>query len=121
MLGLGLSYKNKELELYTNFSQNFRSVTFADISIINPAYAINPNIDDEKGFTFDLGFRGNYRRIVSFDSSIFALIYRDRIGFIQKAFRDGNVKSERGNVGNCLLYTSPSPRDLSTSRMPSSA
>ena len=26
-----------------------------------------------------------------------------------------------GLVLNCLLYTSPSPRDLSTSRMPSSA
>jgi Fe(3+) dicitrate transport protein len=103
LLGLGLSYKKRGLELYTNFSQNFRSVTFADISIINPAYAINPNIDDEKGYTFDLGFRGNYRRIVSFDSSIFALIYRDRIGFIQKAFRDGNVKSERGNVGNAQI------------------
>ena len=25
------------------------------------------------------------------------------------------------NIGVCLLYTSPSPRDLSTSRMPSSA
>ena len=25
------------------------------------------------------------------------------------------------NPGDCLLYTSPSPRDLSTSRMPSSA
>ena len=25
------------------------------------------------------------------------------------------------SVGSCLLYTSPSPRDLSTSRMPSSA
>ena len=24
-------------------------------------------------------------------------------------------------IGPCLLYTSPSPRDLSTSRMPSSA
>ena len=24
-------------------------------------------------------------------------------------------------IDNCLLYTSPSPRDLSTSRMPSSA
>ena len=24
-------------------------------------------------------------------------------------------------LGDCLLYTSPSPRDLSTSRMPSSA
>ena len=28
---------------------------------------------------------------------------------------------ERSNKGICLLYTSPSPRDLSTSRMPSSA
>ena len=27
----------------------------------------------------------------------------------------------RGSVYTCLLYTSPSPRDLSTSRMPSSA
>jgi len=27
----------------------------------------------------------------------------------------------RGNAEGCLLYTSPSPRDLSTSRMPSSA
>ena len=26
-----------------------------------------------------------------------------------------------GDASNCLLYTSPSPRDLSTSRMPSSA
>ena len=26
-----------------------------------------------------------------------------------------------GQEGTCLLYTSPSPRDLSTSRMPSSA
>ena len=29
--------------------------------------------------------------------------------------------SEEGMIASCLLYTSPSPRDLSTSRMPSSA
>ena len=29
--------------------------------------------------------------------------------------------ANRGGVISCLLYTSPSPRDLSTSRMPSSA
>ena len=34
-------------------------------------------------------------------------------------FRDAVGSS--ANLGNCLLYTSPSPRDLSTSRMPSSA
>ena len=32
----------------------------------------------------------------------------------------GQIASENQYVG-CLLYTSPSPRDLSTSRMPSSA
>ena len=34
----------------------------------------------------------------------------------------GLVLTENGEyLYNCLLYTSPSPRDLSTSRMPSSA
>ena len=103
LLGLGLSYKTTDSEFYTNFSQNFRSVTFADISIINPAYAINPDIDDEKGFTFDFGVRGNYKKMISYDTSIFALLYKDRIGFVQKVFRDGNVKSERGNVGNAQI------------------
>ena len=31
------------------------------------------------------------------------------------------VDNEKGRFTLCLLYTSPSPRDLSTSRMPSSA
>ena len=34
---------------------------------------------------------------------------------------NATVMSWRGEAGGCLLYTSPSPRDLSTSRMPSSA
>ena len=32
-----------------------------------------------------------------------------------------SFRPTRGRVSGCLLYTSPSPRDLSTSRMPSSA
>ena len=31
------------------------------------------------------------------------------------------IVGESGSGKSCLLYTSPSPRDLSTSRMPSSA
>ena len=34
---------------------------------------------------------------------------------------DGGADDEITLNRNCLLYTSPSPRDLSTSRMPSSA
>ena len=36
-------------------------------------------------------------------------------------FDKGNVSFNFANTTDCLLYTSPSPRDLSTSRMPSSA
>ena len=31
------------------------------------------------------------------------------------------IRSEDGRNGGCLLYTSPSPRDVEESRMPSSA
>jgi len=36
-------------------------------------------------------------------------------------FVDGVRRGEAALYQHCLLYTSPSPRDLSTSRMPSSA
>ena len=40
---------------------------------------------------------------------------------VQAAIADEAVDEARLQISNCLLYTSPSPRDLSTSRMPSSA
>ena len=105
LFGLGVSYKAlRYLEIYSNLSQNYRSVTFADISIINPAYSINPNISDEKGFTFDLGLRGNIKRYISYDTNFFSLFYNDRIGFVQRVYDDGSIKSERGNVGNAVIF-----------------
>ena len=105
LFGLGSSFKpNETFEIYGNVSENYRSVTFSDISIINPAFSINPNISDEKGNTIDLGFRGNIKKLVSFDITLFNLNYKDRIGFAQKAFKDGSVKSERGNIGDATIY-----------------
>ena len=105
LLGLGLSYKpNTSLEAYGNISQNYRSVTFSDINIINPAFAINPDITDEDGFTVDIGLRGNYKSFVSYDVSAFALFYNRRIGFVQKELDDGRVVSERGNIGDAVMY-----------------
>ena len=113
LLGLGLSYKaSHPLEYYSNISQNYRSVTFADISIINPAFSINPNITDEKGYTIDLGIRGKIKKMMSFDLNFFHLSYQNRIGFIQKAFKDGSVKSERENVGDANLSGLESLIDL---------
>ncbi len=105
LLGVGLSYKpNANIELYGNISQNYRSVTFSDINIINPAFSINPDITDERGFTADIGLRGNYKRLISYDLGVFGLFYNDRIGFVQKGLPDGRVTSERGNVGDAVMY-----------------
>jgi len=118
LLGLGTSYKpNDALEIYGNISQNYRSVTFSDISIINPAFSISPDIDDEKGFTADLGFRGNINNIVSYDIGAFGLFYNDRIGFIQRAFGDGSVKTERGNVGDAVMYGIESLIDVNLNKL----
>ena len=105
LLGLGGSLKpNENIEIYSNISENYRSVTFADISIINPAYSINPEISDERGNTIDLGIRGNVKKLISYDLTLFNLNYKDRIGFAQKEFKDGSVKSERGNIGDAIIY-----------------
>ena len=39
----------------------------------------------------------------------------------RKAFAPARIPMPLVHIDTCLLYTSPSPRDLSTSRMPSSA
>ncbi len=105
LFGLGLSYKpNDNLEIYGNISENYRSVTFSDINITNPAFAVNPNITDEEGFTADMGLRGNYNNFVSYDLGVFALSYQGRIGFVQKVLNDNRIISERGNVGDALMY-----------------
>ena len=48
------------------------------------------------------------------------ILYADKItGSMDRAIKETDRRREKQIA--CLLYTSPSPRDLSTSRMPSSA
>lgn len=101
LLGLGASYKPRpKLELYANFSQNYRSVTFSDIRTVNPTFVIDPNITDEEGFTADLGARGNWGKALSYDVSSFALLYDNRIGLIL----NNRAQRVRKNIGTALMY-----------------
>lgn len=86
LLGIGTSYKpNHSAEWYANLSQNYRAINFNDLRIVNPNSLVDPNIHDERGFTADLGVRGNWRNRLNFDASLFAMVYRDRIGQILRA------------------------------------
>lgn len=87
--GIGTSYKASEkLEIYTNFSQNFRAINFNDIRVNNPSLVVDENIDDERGFNLDLGVRGNKTGHFRYDVSLFYLNYQDRIGTILKSEPD---------------------------------
>lgn len=88
-MGVGLSYKPvKAVEVYGNVSQNYRSVTFNDIRITNPSLVVDPNITDEKGYTFDLGARGRIGKHVSYDVGGFFLSYENRLGVIVREVSD---------------------------------
>lgn len=115
LFGLGSSYNlNASNEFYANFSQNYRSVTFNDIRVINPVYQVDPNISDEEGFTADLGIRGRLKDKISYDVNVFALKYNDRIGEVLKPEVRENAEGEpeetgrivrfRGNIGDAFIY-----------------
>ena len=63
-----------------------------------------------------------FEKMISDDSSIF--LDTDEVEeIILYYFNEGDIMMAEKAVelGNCLLYTSPSPRDTAISRMPSSA
>lgn len=84
--GIGVSYKpSAKVELYANFSQNYRAINFTDLRIQNPNFIVDPNIKDEKGFTADLGVRGNIKGILFYEVTAFTLLYKGRIGQVLRA------------------------------------
>lgn len=81
LAGIGVSYyHSRSIELYTNFSQNYRAINFNDMRIVNPSQRIDLNLQDEKGWSYDFGFRGKYSDILDYDVNFFMLNYQDKIG-----------------------------------------
>lgn len=104
LLGVGSSYSlNPKNELYANISQNYRSVTFNDIRVVNPNLVIDPEITDEEGFTADIGVRGKLADKVSYDISVFGLRYNDRIGVVDVATATDYYRY-KSNIGDAFIY-----------------
>lgn len=102
LLGIGISYKPfHSLEIYGNISQNYRSVTFNDIRITNPTLQVDPAIKDEKGYSADIGVRGNIKDIFNYDASLFSLSYGKRIG---EVWKENSLIKLRTNVGKAWIF-----------------
>jgi Fe(3+) dicitrate transport protein len=102
--GLGISYKPvSSLDIYGNISQNYRSITFSDMRIANPSSVIDPNLQDEKGYSVDLGIRSTQTTLYNFDLSAFYLNYNNRIGEVQFYDENDRVLRRRGNIGQAVI------------------
>ena len=107
LLGVGLSYKPlNRIEFYGNVSQNYRSVTFNDIRTVSPSQVIDENISDEKGYTSDIGIRGQIGDKVTFDASVYGLYYDDKIGEYETRNPNGSaaIVRFRDNIGTAVTY-----------------
>lgn len=86
LAGLGASWKaSPTLEVYANWSQNYRAINFTDLRIDNPNGRVDPNLRDERGYTADLGLRTRRTTWWYADVTAFYLAYRDRIGQLLRA------------------------------------
>lgn len=109
LLGIGMGYKlNPSVELYGNFSQNYRSINFSDLAVANPNLVVDSLLQDEKGFNVDVGVRGTLLdKAIRFDASLFVLNYQNRIGLTEKIIQDPVVVERavafRTNIGDARI------------------
>jgi Fe(3+) dicitrate transport protein len=102
--GLGLSYKPTPFtDIYANLSQNYRSITFGDMRIANPSSFIDPDLEDEKGYSFDVGARSDQTTLFNYDVSFFYLNYNNRIGEVQFYDDHNRVMRMRTNIGQAVI------------------
>ncbi len=102
-LGFDHAFRGDTLKLYANISQNYRSINFTDMQIVNPNFRIDPNLQDETGFNADLGLKGFINELLYYDLSIYALYYNNRIGTtIQKDTLLFNTYQYRTNISSSL-------------------
>ncbi len=119
LFGVGLSYKpQNKIEFYGNMSQNYRSVTFNDIRTVSPSQVIDEDITDEKGYTSDIGIRGQLGDKVTFDASIYGLYYDDKIGEYETTNPNGAaaIVRFRDNIGTAVTYGFETVFDWSLSK-----
>ena len=106
-------------DAYTNLSKLINKTHPADLAIVFRYFN-----DEEQYKVFNLMGENEHTAdfLVELDDTLIAnLLMEEPPQRIATLIEYASTNDQSYILGTCLLYTSPSPRDLSTSRMPSSA
>ena len=100
LAGVGIEYHvSYKTELYSNISQAYRPIQFANLQAPPTTDVIDENLKDANGYNFDLGYRGSIKDILQFDLTAYFLKYNNRIGII---IPSGESYRLITNVGNSI-------------------
>jgi Fe(3+) dicitrate transport protein len=98
LMGVGAEFKTTSAtNIYANFSQNYRPITFSELTPSATTDIIDPNLKDAFGYNLDGGFRGTLKEAISFDIGGFYLLYNNKIGSINQ-----NGAAFKTNIGTSV-------------------
>lgn len=83
--------------IYANYSEAYRPVLYSDLTPSATSDVIDPDLRDARGYSIDLGYRGELGNAITFDLGGYYLHYDDRIGTV---LRDG--VNYRTNIGTSV-------------------
>lgn len=90
-------------QFYANWSQAYRPVTFSEFTPPATTDVIDPSLKDSRGYTSDLGIRGQISKWLRYDVGVFLIQYNNRVGTIQKTDdANGLIYQFRTNVGSSV-------------------
>jgi Fe(3+) dicitrate transport protein len=95
LAGIGAEFSTaSKSNIYANFSQAYRPVTYSDLTPTATTDSIDVNLKDANGYNIDFGWRGTIKEFLMFDIGAFYLFYNNRIGTINV-----NSKILKTNIG----------------------
>jgi len=102
LLGASFSYRPQgKLEIYGGVSQAYRSMLFKDLIPASLYEKVDSNIKDAKGYTLELGTRGNWN-FLRWDVTGFIVRYNNRFGTLSQTDDNGAFYTYRTNIGNSV-------------------
>jgi Fe(3+) dicitrate transport protein len=103
LFGTGLQYQlTSSTQLYGNISQAYKPFTYANIIPGNDLAVVDPNLKDTRGYSTDLGYRGNAGNIFNFDFDLYYVYYGDKVGNLTKTDANNQTFIYTTNIGNAV-------------------
>lgn len=103
LFGISSQYKlDADTRIYAGFSQAYRPTVLKDIIPGSVLEQVDKNLEDAKGYNLEAGINGKIGEVLSYDISVFQMLYKNRMGTLAMTDAAGKDYILRTNTGNSM-------------------